>query len=453
MTTKLKDLILSMDIKAFYQLVDNNLRKGGFSLFDKFKLDNSDLIIAVTNSDPSAVAEALNAWVNPNKPDGLERYALPIAIDNNNELIVGMLLSRKANPDVRGKDGESALYKAVFWENETLVRLLLDKGATPNFPNLDGKTPIQAASENGYKNIHALLTDDAVELKRMQLEKDQATHKALKEQAQKAKAAKLNKSLPNIEESTIIHTPEKIKAEEVKAEEAVLQKYGSENTPIASLIAAIKSQDSKAVKVLTDKVENLNVFDKGEIPLLLAIEGGKEKLAIFLVDHGADVFLKDDSNNYPLLSSSVQHQLYELLSIAFAKEADLAAKFNDEKQSFSPQFLAYMDPRMMDLLLQHGADPFFGGKDGISPIIKAIQKGSVAILPVLAKRNVSFDHKIEDKTLLQWAVEFKRLDWINGLITEKAHTHASPEDMAAIFNAAEKTDDDMVQKIVSTLKM
>ena len=436
-----------MDIKAFYKIVDQNLRKGGNSIVDKFKLENSDLISAVSNSDPMAVAEALKAWVNPNKPDGLERYALPMAVDNNNELIIGMLLYYKANPDVRAKDGESALYKATFWENENVVRLLLDKGATPSFPNLDGKTPIQLAQENGYKNILALLTNDEVHLKKMQLERDRATHIALKERAQKAKANKLNRTLAD--SSAMAEQSEAVA--EQKGKDVLQAKYAEYNSPIQALIVAIKAKDSAAVRMFSAQVQDLNIFENGENPLQLAIEGGKEKLAMYLHDQGGSIFIHDKSGNFPLLNACVQHQMYGLLQSSLSNEDNIKDKINASTQSFSAQFLAYKDPKMMDLLLKHGADPFFGGKDGISPIVKAIEKGSIAILPVLSKNNIAFDQKVGDKSLMQWAIEFGRADWVNGLLMEKSLENATNEEISNIRKLAESQQNEDIINLLKDL--
>ena len=433
-----------MDIKRFYQHVNDALQKAGHSLFDKLKLDNTDLVNAVKNSDPIAVAESLNAWVNPNKPDGLERYALPLAVDNNNELIVGMLLLKKANPNIRARDGESALYKAVFWENENIVRLLLHKGASPNFPNIDGRTAISVAKESGYKNILALLTNDKVELKRIQLEKDLATHREMKAKAQQAKRVKLKDGTELIAQSD----KNEVNAHSAQ-DDAILEKYGAAMMPLPALIKAIKDQDSHAVKYFTGKVENLNQKYEGENALHLAIESGKEKLAIFLLDHDADLFIEDQEGNYLLLNASVQHQMYDLLKIALDKVDSTNALLNNPNQSFSAQFLAYKDPKMMNMLLDKGADPFFGGKDGYSPILKAIQKGSIAILPVLAKHKVPFEKKIDDKSSLLWAVELNRVDWVNGLITENALANATQEDIIQIKTLAEKSDNAAIKAIIS----
>lgn len=437
-----------MDIKAFYLQVDNTLRKGGYSLFDKLKLDNSDLVNGVMNSDPIAVAESLNAWVNPNKADGLERLPLPIAVDNNNELIVGMLLHKRAKPDVRAKDGESVLYKAVFWENEKIVRLLLDKGASPSFPNLDGKTPIQLAEEKGYRNILALLTNNEPVLRQIQKEKDYATHEAMKAKAKQAKALKLNK------EVVLGSEPDSNEVELQNAQKvAINEKYDKSLPVIDSLITAIKSEDSQAVKYFTEQVKDINKEHEGESPIQLAIEGGKENLAIYFFDHGANLYVKDKEGNYTLLNTCVQHQMYDLLKIALAKKESIQQILNDPNQSFSPQFLAYKDPKMMNLLMENGADPYFGGKDGVAPVLKAMQKGSVAILPILAKYNAISNKKIEGKSLALWAIELKRPDWLNGLIAEKALKSDTKEEMNMLLNAANTSNDPKIIDIITSLQL
>ncbi len=436
-----------MDIKAFYKIVDQNLRKGGSSLVDKFKLENSDLISAVSNSDPMAVAESLKAWVNPNKPDGLERYALPMAVDNNNELIVGMLLYYKAKPDILSKDGESALYKATFWENENIVRLLLDKGANPNFPNLDGKTSIQLAQENGYKNILAILTNDEEHLKKMQLERDRSTHIALKEKAQKAKANKFNRTLAD--SSAMAEQSDAIAEQQGK--DAVQAKYAEYNSPMQALIAAIKDKDSSGVRLFSAEVQDLNIFENGENPLQLAIESGKEKLAIYLHEQGGSIFIADEFGNYPLLNACVQHQMYDLLQSSLPSEDKVEDKLNASSQSFSAQFLAYKDPKMMDLLIKNGADPFFGGKDGISPIVKAIEKGSIAILPVLSKNNIAFNQITGGKSLMQWAIEFERADWVNGLLMENSLENATSEEIKNYKTLAQSKQNSEILKLLDKI--
>jgi ankyrin repeat protein len=51
--------------------------------------------------------------------------------------------------------------------------------------------------------------------------------------------------------------------------------------------------------------------------------------------------------------------------------------------------------------------------------VKAMKKGSVAILPVLVRNKFDLDQLVDGKTLLEWAVTFNRMDWVNGLLEEE----------------------------------
>jgi len=101
---------------------------------------------------------------------------------------------------------------------------------------------------------------------------------------------------------------------------------------------------------------------------------------------------------------------------------------NNPDQMLSGQFLAYKDPKMLNLLLEAGADPFFGGKSGSSPVVKAIEKASVATLPVLVKNKVNLDTMTEGKTAIEWAIHFNREDWVNGLVEEEVDFDTAAED-------------------------
>jgi ankyrin repeat protein len=48
-----------------------------------------------------------------------------------------------------------------------------------------------------------------------------------------------------------------------------------------------------------------------------------------------------------------------------------------------------------------------------------MEKGSVAILPVLVLNKFDLNQLVDGKTLLEWAITFNRLDWVNGLLEEE----------------------------------
>lgn len=419
-----------MDIKEFYEKVDAFFKQSESSLFDKLKLDSSDLVNAVKSNNPDEVAKALNAWVNPNKEDGLGRLPLPFAVENNSNLIVGMLLRKKADPNVLGEDGQSPLFKAVFWENEDLVQILLKAGAEIEFSNKDGKTALDQAISSGYTNIISILRGEKSVARSKQIAKDKATHQQMRDKAEIIKKEKV--------ESLIAK-----KAKEDKIlQNAIERKYLQNGSSIElALGAAIKSKDSDAVKYFVEKVKDLNSLDIENNPLALAINLDQSKLADYLIESGADLFFKQaEENEYLIFLNAIRKQQYGLVEKALQKKTNPLDILNDAKQSLSAQFLAYKDPKMFDILIQAGADPYFGGSEGISPIKKAIEKGSIAILPVLSKNKVDLSIQTEGKTLLDWAVNYKRFDWLNGLIAEGAISKMNQNDLENLLKEANQVE-------------
>jgi len=128
---------------------------------DRFSMDTIDLIQAIDKNDTEIVRRAMNAGMDPNRTDGIERRPLPMAIDNLNEEMIALLLAGGADPNLLGKDGESALYKAVTWAHEPIVKMLLDAGGDPNSPIATGDSPMDFAKHKGNKSMMNLLSNPA----------------------------------------------------------------------------------------------------------------------------------------------------------------------------------------------------------------------------------------------------------------------------------------------------
>lgn len=399
-----------MNIKEFYQEIDQLLRVHKSSFTDKFKMDSSDLTGAVADNDTTQVAVVLNAWVDPNKEDGIERLALPMAVENNNEQAVGLLLRKRANPNLLGKDGQSPLFKAVYWENELIVSLLMDAGADIQFPNMDGKTPLQEAINNGYDEIVDLLQN-------FDKKKELATHKHLQKKAAQAKEKRAEAAAKEKAEAL-----EK-QAELMRYQERELQKNykAFESNPLGALLQAIVKKDNLGVKYFIEKVTDLNQIDAHfhTTPLMMAVDLENVKLAQFFLEKGADPTLLVNGNYSPL-TKAIRMELYKLVKDMLSKIDQTSEVLNAPEQLLSPQFLAYKNARMLNLLLEAGANPHFGGSDGISPLRKAIEKAPISVLPVFSRHKVDLDALTDAKRPLEWAIQFNRTDWVNGLLNERA---------------------------------
>lgn len=411
----------------FFEKLGDFLDKGRRTIKDRLTLDITDLLRAVDQHDPDEVRRALRAGVNPNTRDGTNRLALTMAVDNNIAEIVQLLLEAKADPNLRDRNGDTALYKAVYWENEAIVEMLLEAGADIHLATRKGITPLEEAKNNTNNNLEKLLEAYQDEARQQQREADKAKHEKMKAVAAKARQARelAAKKAKAKEQERKRKAAEKVAQNIEKLYEAGGTDY------LRPLLKAMSSKDSDAVKLFITKVENIDGFDVfyNTTPLMLAIQMQSDKLAKFLIGKGADPINFIPQLRHSPLTKAVSLNRYDLVDFILKKYPEnIADILNFEKQTLSAQFLAYKDARMMDLLVGAGADPFFGGVDIPSPVVKAIEKASIAILPVLAKHKVDLNTIADGKSLLEWAIFYNRTDWLYGLLEEGADPRIKNDD-------------------------
>jgi len=424
-------------------------RKGVRGLRDRLNFDSSDLARAVDKGDVDMVERIMFAGFDPNKEDGIRRLALPMAVDNNNPEIVALLLKGKADPNKADKNGDLPLRKAVNWENMAIIKMLLEAGADPHKENRTGVSGMKEAQKNNYAGIIDLIENFKDPKRVKQIEKDTKRHEAMKKKAAAAKQERTEK-----EKEAKLKAEQEKEAAAKKVAVGLEQSYAVEKAGyVAALIQAIQKKDSPAVKLFTEKIADLNEVDPKtkKNALYSAVEQQFTKLALYLVDQGADPFYILPSVNQSSFAKAVSNDLADFVEKVLTDLGEKAPGIlNAPDQLLSPQFMSYKTPRMFDLLLAAGADPLFGGKEGLPPILKAVEKGSVAILPVLARHKFDLNQNVKGETLLEWAIEYKRMDWLNGLIEEGANIDALDEDgRTPLMMAVESGQGDAVKLLIA----
>lgn len=403
----------------FFEKLGDFLDKSRRTIKDRLTLDITDLLRAIDQHDIDEVRRALRAGVNPNGRDGLHRLPLSIATDTNIAEIVQLLLDAKADPNVRDQNGETTLYKAVYWENEAIIEMLLEAGADIHLPTAKGITPYEEAKNSKNNHLEQLLQAYQDEARAQQRAADKAKHEEMKAKA--AQALEKRELAAQKEQQKAAERLQKAAEKEAKKIEGLYTSEGTDH--LRALLKAMNSKDSDAVKIFIEKVENLDGYDVyfNSTPLMTAIQMQSDKLARFLIEKGADPINFIPKLKHSPLTKAISLNRYDLVDFMLKKYPDnIPAILNFEEQLLSPQFLAYKDARMLDLLIGAGADPFFGGKEAPSPIVKAIEKAGIATLPVLVKHKVNLDQNIGGKTPLGWAIFYNRTDWVNGLLHEGA---------------------------------
>ena len=404
-----------------FERFGNRLGKGARSLRDRFTMDVTDLIRAVDKNDKDDVERALAAGIDPDIHDALNRRALTMAVDNNSAEVVELILIAGANPNLSGRDGQTPLQKSIFWESATITKLLIEAGADPELSGANGKTPMQTAEEAGLTKFMTLMTAQRKNRRANQVERDKARHEELKN---RAKVARANRE----EEERMVAAAEakrKAAAEaaaKAEAERNAYRNYKDEKDDyFTAYVRAIRQKDTPAAKIFLEKMIDLNAVhpELKTTPLLEAIREEDSQIIGYLIEKDADMIHPVAGTEHSPLSMAVKKKAYKLVKIILEKnEHEVAEILNNPEQIMSLQYFAYKDARMLNLLLNAGADPFFGGQGLPSPISRAIEKASIGILPVLVKNKVDLNKIVDDKTPLEWAIRHDKLAWVIGLLSE-----------------------------------
>ncbi len=149
-----------------------------------------------------------------------------------------------------------------------------------------------------------------------------------------------------------------------------------------SIHQSIKLGDVVAVKSFLDKGNNINkLYGKGQTLLVDAIKGDRShKVAMYLLERGADVNLVTDG-----LTPLMYAVAYQNLTIAKALINHKAAinYVSSEKQSAVLFAIKGRDPKTLQLLIDHGANPSIKIEGDYSAIDLAKEENIREILEVL----------------------------------------------------------------------
>lgn len=182
------------------------------------------------------------------------------------------------------------------------------------------------------------------------------------------------------------------------------------------LTQAISKGSEVFALFLASRVKNLNLADKTfqKTPLMTAIDMDMPKVALKLIENGADLNLKDKDGRTALL-----HALYEE-----QKEVVLA-------------------------LLKKGADVSLTDKKGQTPLIYNVLYGSLEMNDVLIRYGVKVDEKDnQGRTALVYAIESGGFSHVYNLIANGADINQTDENNESVFMKAVRTNKVKTVKIM-----
>ncbi|XP_076288512.1 transient receptor potential cation channel subfamily A member 1-like [Lasioglossum baleicum] len=421
----------------------------------KNNLGDTPIVYAIENSDTEMAKLLLTNGAdikdNPN--------LLCTAAGNGSLQMVEDLLKHGAdvnmlNSSICGKD-LTPLHSAVKKYQVEVAQLLIDYGANVNFKDDHGDTPIVCAIENGDTEMTKLLLTNGADIKDnpnlLCTAAGNGSLKIVEDQLKYGADVNILNSSRFGRDLTPLHSAVKGKQMEmakllIKYGANVNVKDGKGRTPI---VYAIENRDTEMTKLLLT-----NGADIKEDPSLLCTAAGNGSLKIVqdLLKYGADVNMLNSSrfgSDLTPLHSAVKTYQVEVAKLLINHGANVNVKDSEGRTSIF-YAIQYRDTKFTKLLLTNGADI----KEDPSLLCTAVENGSLKIVEDLltygADVNMSDSSRSgESLTPLHSAVKKYQVEVAKLLINYGANVNVKDsQGKTPIVYAIEKRDTIMTELLL-----
>ncbi|KAK6497142.1 hypothetical protein TWF506_004617 [Arthrobotrys conoides] len=348
----------------------------GLTSYSDFEIDNPLSFITLTNNRGAANDIVRHISLDElNEMGEKGQFPLFLASKYGNEDIVCQLLEKGADIEDEGDDGSTALHYATG--HEPTMRVLIRKGADVDKPDHAGFTALSYAAKLGAEDIVKLLVSEGADIE----------YKDNDGQSPLSLAAK--------EGYEVVARHLLTKGADINSKDAVGR------TPLTW--AACNGQKAVVKVLVLERIGvELNVKDwYGRTPLSLAAENGHDKVVKFLLANGADPNIGDVGGRTPLWYA--------------------AGGTTASKQDLDTRSRAQTRVRIINLLLERGADIKANTGSGLAALHQAAKSGQTAVVELLLEKGEYIDLKDGryGRTPLMWAVSDKKGTKLVELLLQK----------------------------------
>ncbi|HMF98361.1 MAG TPA: ankyrin repeat domain-containing protein [Vicinamibacterales bacterium] len=335
-----------------------------------FAAERPALLDAAKNADADAVRVLVQKKVDVNAADADGTTALHWASYRDDVASADLLIRAGARVDAATDLGVTPLWNASLNGSEAMVARLLKAGANPNAALLLGETPVMAAARSGYPAV--------VE----QLIAKGANVNARGARGQTALMWAVSQKHSDVVKVLLARGADVHVQSEVWNEVMAVPPHGhlDYNRAIphggdTALMFAARAGDLESAARLVAAGAHVNDADAwGVSATALAAHAGYRDLVVFLLDHGADpnaaragftalhaaVMRRDEAMAAALLAHGADPN-FRVTSWTPTRRSSKDYHFSPELVGATPFWLAarFDSPSLMQLLLKHGADPWF----------------------------------------------------------------------------------------------
>ncbi|MFC2387414.1 ankyrin repeat domain-containing protein [Treponema socranskii] len=331
--------------------------------------------------------------------------------------VAHFLLIKGADDTRVNSDGDTPLHAAIKNDNFGAVRVFAENGSGVFVRNADGKTALEAGLEKSDAYVAALITQNTG--RERDSDGNTIVHYCVRMQNESAVRECIKKGIPISVQNNAGKTPLDIALEDSGDEKSVAiaadlimagaetndsqfsyfqtavsernfnYRFGDGQTPLH--IAAIQHHKSIARYLLANGAHTSAQDITGATPLHEAVRYGDIDIAKALLESGADVNAEDNLGKTPVMLVIPEDKREAMYRILIEHAADVAKKDAYGDTVLHTATMTSLTPSILELLVAGGADVNARNKDGVSPLLIAIQKRNFAHVKFYAERGADIN--------------------------------------------------------------
>ena len=331
--------------------------------------------------------------------------------------VAHFLLIKGADDTRVNSDGDTPLHAAIKNDNFGAVRVFAENGSGVFVRNADGKTALEAGLEKSDAYVAALITQNTG--RERDSDGNTIVHYCVRMQNESAVRECIKKGIPVSVQNNAGKTPLDIALEDSGDEKSVAiaadlimagaetnnvqfsyfqtavsernvnYRFGDGQTPLH--IAAIQHHKSIARYLLANGAHTSAQDITGATPLHEAVRYGDIDIAKALLESGADVNAEDNLGKTPVMLVIPEDKREAMYRILIEHAADVAKKDAYGDTVLHTATMTSLTPSILELLVAGGADVNARNKDGVSPLLIAVQKRNFAHVKFYAERGADIN--------------------------------------------------------------
>ena len=331
--------------------------------------------------------------------------------------VAHFLLIKGADDTRVNSDGDTPLHAAIKNDNFGAVRVFAENGSGVFVRNADGKTALEAGLEKSDAYVAALITQNTG--RERDSDGNTIVHYCVRMQNESAVRKCIKKGIPVSVQNNAGKTPLDIALEDSGDEKSVAiaadlimagaetndsqfsyfqtavsernfnYRFGDGQTPLH--IAAIQHHKSIARYLLANGAHTSAQDITGATPLHEAVRYGDIDIAKALLESGADVNAEDNLGKTPVMLVIPEDKREAMYSLLIEHAADVAKKDAYGDTVLHTATMTSLAPSILELLVAGGADVNARNKDGVSPLLIAVQKRNFAHVKFYAERGADIN--------------------------------------------------------------